>query len=225
MSPRARLAALLAAPAALAILALVLIFRPAPSQSQDAEEGDVSVSELAISGGSLPEKTMGQPAAPVTVIEYASMTCSHCARFSTDTFPKFKAKYIDTGKVYFILREFPFDPRATAGFMLARCAGDDKYFAMVDVLFEQQKNWAFGEAQTVLPGLQSIGKQAGLTVEKIDACLKDPEVFKGIGAVRQRAEDVFKVSGTPTFFINGKRAGGALSIEELDQIIEPMLKQ
>lgn len=225
LSRRALIAASVAATALLGSLAIVIMLRTAPSQAQDSEGGDMSVADLATSGSSLPEKTMGQSTAPVTVIEYASMTCPHCARFNAEVFPQFKAKYIDSGHVYYILREFPLDPRATGGFMLARCASDDKYFAMVDVLFEQQKNWAFVEAKDVVPGLLQIAKQAGITQERFDACLKDKNIEAGINAVQNRAKTVFKVSGTPTFFVNGKRADGELSIEELDALVEPLLKK
>ena len=96
-----------------------------------------------MAGEALPDVALGASTAPVTIVEYASMTCAHCAAFYATTFPEIKSKYIDTGKVRFILREFPLDPLAAAGFMLARCAGDDKRNAIVDLLFAQQKNWAF----------------------------------------------------------------------------------
>lgn len=187
------------------------------------EGGDVSPTELAVPGP-IKDMSLGAADAPVTVYEYASMTCPHCARFQKDVFPHIKEKYIDTGKVRWVLREFPLDPRATAGFMLARCAGDDKYFPMVDVLFEQQQNWAFVDANQVLPALAQIAKQAGFTQERFEACLKDKSLYDGVMAVKKRADDNFKIDGTPTFFINGKRFGGELSPEAFDKAVEPLIK-
>ena len=107
--------------------------------------------------GPLGEAVQGKPDAPITLIEYASMTCSHCANFDTQVYPTLRSKYIDPGKVRYILREFPLDRLAAAGFMLARCAGDDKYFAMVDVLFKMQGQWAF--VQDPLPALLAIASR------------------------------------------------------------------
>jgi protein-disulfide isomerase len=186
-------------------------------------DGDVDMAAV-LKPGMLPEMALGKADAPVKIYEYASMTCPHCARFQKDVFPTIKEKYIDTGKVLWTLREFPLDPRATAGFMLARCAGDDKYFAMIDVLFAQQANWAFVDAAQVLPGLTQIAKQAGFTQERFDTCLKDQTLYDGVMAVKKRAEDVFKIDGTPTFFINGKRYGGELTVDEFDKAVVPFLK-
>lgn len=201
-----------------ALLALPAIGLPSFSFAQDM----VSVADLA-EPGPLPEKALGDPKAKVTIIEYASMTCSHCARFHKDTFPALKAKYIDTGKVYFILREFPLDPRATAGFMLARCAGDDKYFPMVDVLFAQQPAWAFVEGDKVLDAMGQLAKQAGFTQQQFESCLRDQKLYDGINTIKARAAEKFGVNSTPTFFINGKRAGGEMTIEAFDGLIAPLL--
>jgi protein-disulfide isomerase len=127
----------------------------------------VDLAEL-MKPGPLGDKSLGNEKAPVTVIEYASMTCSHCANFHATVYPVMKSKYIDTGKVRFIFREFPLDAIATAAFMLARCAPGDKYFPMIDVLFEQQKNWAFTKENA--KGLLAIAKQAGFTEKSFEAC-------------------------------------------------------
>ncbi len=164
---------------------------------------------------------LGNADAPVTIIEYASMTCPHCAHFHETTYPELKKRYIDTGKVRFIFREFPLDPLAAAGFMLARCAGDDKYFPMIEVLFAQQKDWV---VQKPLEPLLAIAKQAGFTQEAFDACLANQKVLDGIEEVRSRGAQKFEVNSTPTFFINGKKLPGALSIDELSKEIEPYLK-
>jgi Protein-disulfide isomerase len=172
----------------------------------------------------LPDMVMGDDKAPVTIVEYASMTCPHCAHFQETTFPELKKRYIDTGKVRYIFREFPLDNLAAAAFMLARCSGQDdknKYFAMIDTMFRQQPQWA---VEKPIPPLMAIAKQAGFTEKSFDACLANQKILDGIESVRQRAVKVFKVQSTPTFFINGTLAAGALSIEELSKQIDPYLK-
>ncbi len=170
--------------------------------------------------GALPDMAMGDENAPVTIVEYASMTCSHCASFHRNTFPALKEKYIDTGKVRMILREFPFDPRAEAGFMLARCS-DDKYFAMTDVLFKQQESWA--PVQDAKTALLQIARLAGFSQESFEACLTNQKLLEDVRAVRNRGAEEFGVDSTPTFFINGKKYAGAMSIDEMSAIIDSML--
>jgi protein-disulfide isomerase len=169
----------------------------------------------------LGEMSMGDEKAPITVIEYASMTCPHCAHFSEATFPELKTKYIDTGKVRFIFREFPLDQLAAAGFILARCAGPDKYFPIIETLFATQKEWV---VQRPLAPLTAIAKQAGLSQEAFEACLDNKVMLEGIEKVRNQASEKFGVNATPTFFVNGKRLSGALSMEELEKEFAPYLK-
>jgi protein-disulfide isomerase len=179
----------------------------------------VSMMEL-MAPGPLPDQVLGKADAPVTIVEYASMTCSHCAHFSTTTFPEIKKRYIDTGKVRFILREFPLDPLAAGAFMLARCAGEGKYYPMVETLFQQQNTWA---VQKPIEPLFALAKQAGFTKDTFDACLKDQKMLDGIEAIRSRGEK-FGVNSTPSFFINGKMFRGALSVQDMAQAIDPLLK-
>lgn len=173
--------------------------------------------------GPLGDVVLGSADAKVTIVEYASLTCSHCAHFHDTTLPELKTKYIDTGKVRFILREFPLDPLATAGFMLARCSGNEKYYPMTDLLFSQQKNWAFVERP--VDALFAVVKQAGFTQETAEACLKRQDIYDAVNAVKNRGADVMKVDATPTFFINGQKRSGALSIAEIDEILKPLLSQ
>ena len=182
--------------------------------------GSVSVADL-MAEGALPDVWEGSKDAPITIIEYASMTCSHCAHFHEATYPTLKSKYIDTGKVRFTLREFPFDPVAVAGFMVARCAGE-KREAMIGLLFSQQKNWAFSDKP--LQGLTALVKQTGMSQEKFDACLQDKALYANVNQVFEKASKQFRVDSTPTFFINGKKVSGALSPEEMDTQLEPLLK-
>ena len=169
----------------------------------------------------LGDRALGKEDAPVTIVEYASMTCPHCAHFHETTYPELKKRYIDTNKVRFILREFPLDPLATAGFMLARCDTEAKYYPITDLLFEQQKNWAFSEKP--LDALRQLMRQAGFSQEKFEACLQDQKLYDAVNAVKNRGVEMFKVDSTPTFFINGQRHPGSLSIDEIEKIIKPVL--
>lgn len=191
---------------------------PAAATAPEAQ-GTVDMAEL-MKPGALPDKQLGKDDAKVTIVEYASMTCPHCAHFAETTFPDLKTKYIDTGKARYILREFPFDPSAEAGFMLARCAKDN-YFPMVDVLFRQQANWV--GVQNTKDALLQISKLAGFTQESFEACLTDQKLLDDVRSVQKRGANEFKVDSTPTFFINGKTYKGAMSIEEMSAIIDPLL--
>lgn len=191
---------------------------PAAATAPEAQ-GTVDMAEL-LKPGALADKQLGKDDAKVTIVEYASMTCPHCAHFAETTFPDLKTKYIDTGKARYILREFPFDPSAEAGFMLARCAKDN-YFPMVDVLFRQQANWV-GVPNTK-DALLQISKLAGFTQESFEACLTDQKLLDDVRSVQKRGANEFKVDSTPTFFINGKTYKGAMSIEEMSAIIDPLL--
>ncbi len=171
--------------------------------------------------GPLPDLVQGKDDAPVTIIEYASMTCPHCAAFNKITYPELKSKYIDTGKVRFIFREYPLDEVAVAASMLARCAGGEKAFALIDVLFNSQNTWAVRQP---IPPLIQIAKQAGFTQKSFEECLADQKLYSNIVAVRERANKEFKVESTPTLFVNGKMQRGAVSIEELDKLMQPYLK-
>jgi protein-disulfide isomerase len=156
---------------------------------------------------------LGSPDAKVSIVEYASLTCSHCATFHKDTWPALKAKYIDTGKVRFVLREFPLDP-------LASCNGNDKYYPMTDLLFAQQRNWAFTEKP--VDALSNMVKQAGFTQESFESCLKRQDIYDAVTQVKEGGAKA-GVDSTPTFFINGQKRSGALSLAEFDKILAPLL--
>jgi protein-disulfide isomerase len=194
--------------------------RPDTAVAQPAAGGEVSLAELMIPGP-LGDEVQGAENAPVTIVEYASMTCPHCAHFHETTYPELKKKYIDTGKVRFIFREFPLDPLAAAAAMLARCAGKDKYFPLIETFFAQQKDWV---VQKPLQPMFAIAKQAGFTQQSFDECLANQKMLSGIEEARTRAASKFNVNSTPTFFINGKIFRGALTVEELDKQVAPYLK-
>ncbi len=173
--------------------------------------------------GPLGDKVLGNADAPVTIIEYSSFTCSHCASFHETTFPALKERYIDTGKVRFIFREFPLDPLATAASMLVRCAPPARYFPLVNVFFAQQRQWAGSEKP--LDQLLAIARQAGFSKESFEACLNNRDVFNGVNEQKKRGVEQHGINSTPTFFIDGEVQRGAASIEEMAKLIEARLKK
>jgi len=195
---------------------------PAFAQSPPAQSPMVPVDQL-MAPQALPDIVQGKADAPITIVEYASMTCPHCAAFHAQSYPALKSNYIDTGKVRFILREFPLDSLAAAAFMLARCAGPDKRSAMVDILFDQQQSWAFSDQP--LAGLSKIAKETGMSEASFEACINDKNLYDKVMQVDANASAKFGIDSTPTFFINGKRYGGELSTDALDKILDPLLKK
>jgi len=153
---------------------------------------------------SLPDMAIGPADAAVTITEYASMTCPHCSAFNEQVFPKIKATYIDTGKVRYIFREFPLDIKAAT-----------------DLLFRQQNEWV---TKNTTETLTRIGKQAGLTQQQVETCLKDQALLDKIAADQKYASEVLKVDSTPTFFVNGEKIKGETSFEEFEKKIKPLLK-
>ncbi|HEY8382961.1 MAG TPA: DsbA family protein [Microvirga sp.] len=197
------------------VAASALLLQSFPALAQN-----VSAQDLAVPGP-LGDVAQGPADAKVTIIEYASLTCGHCAAFHQKTYPELKKRWIDSGQVRYILREFPLDPLATAGFMLARCDGEGKFYPIVDLLFQQQRAWTATDKP--LDALRQMMRQAGFSQEKFDSCLKDQKLYDAVNAVKNRGMETFKVDSTPTFFINGQRHPGNLSIDEIEAIIKPIL--
>ena len=168
------------------------------------------------------EQTMGDPDAPVTLIEYASLTCPHCAQFHNDVLPDLKERYIATGKVRLIYRDFPLDERALAAAALAHCAGPDRYFGFLDVLFETQAAWA--GADDYVGALKKLGKLGGMSDEQMDQCLADDALTNGILQTRLDGQNQHGVSSTPTLVINDKVFAGSRSIDALSEVIDPLLE-
>lgn len=192
------------------------------SELGNANAQSVDQAEL-LKPGPLPDKIIGEANAPVTIVEYASLTCHHCMNFHTGTWPAFRAKYVDTGKIRFIMREFPLDQLAMAGFMLARCSGDAKWYGVVDMLYVTQEKWA--HSQKPVEALAQTMRQTGMNKAEFEACLSDDKLFTGIKEIREHAAKAFGVSSTPTFFINGRKESGALTLEQMDKIVAPLLEK
>jgi len=167
---------------------------------------------------------LGSPGAPVTIVEYSSLTCPHCAAFAENVFPMLQSKYIDTGKVRFVSREFPLDIKAAGASMLARCAADGdaaKYFDAVAMLFKQQQELVEHTTDTI----KGVGGKFGMSDEAVETCEKDNALLDKLKADQDFAYDKLKVDATPTFFINGERVKGSVSFEEFEKKLTPLLKR
>jgi protein-disulfide isomerase len=161
---------------------------------------------LAQAAPEIVEMTMGEADAPVTLVEYAMFNCPHCAAFNRDVFPQIKANYIDTGKVRLVYREVYFNKPSLWAGMVARCAPQERYFGIVDLLYERQNDWATEtDANAMLGKLFSIGRQAGMTDDQMNACLQDRAFAEGLVAEYQRNAETDGIDATPTFFINGQK--------------------
>ena len=169
------------------------------------------------------ERTLGAPDAPVTLVEYAMFTCPHCRHFQQEVFPKIRENYIDTGKVRLVYREVYFNKPSLWAGMIARCAPEERYFGIVDVLFSRQPDWAAAEnEQDLIAKLFSIGRQAGLTDAQMNACLQDRGLAEGLVAEYQAKAKADGIDATPTFFINGKMQPNA-SYDEMAAGIDAAL--
>ena len=214
-----------------AALGLVAAFAPAALAQRRTQTETVDVAQL-MQPGPLGDVWLGKADAPVTIVEYASLTCGHCASFHTGTLPELKKKYIETGKVRLVFREFALNQLDAAVYMLTRCAHNadgkagegvdqSRYFALIEVFFQQQRNWAFGG--NPLEAVTAITRQAGMTQAQFEACLNNQAILDALNATRERAASAFGVESTPTFFVNGKRVLGAQPASEFEKIIDPLL--
>jgi protein-disulfide isomerase len=193
----------------------------APIKAADAPKPDGAVDMATLlKPGPLPELSEG--AGGVPVVEYGSLTCPHCATFAVEVLPKLKKAYIDTGKVHFIFREFSRNPLDVAGFMLARCVGDDKALAAIDLLFAEQEKWAFVDKP--LEPLIAAMRPKGLSHDKAMECLKDNAKAQALHTIAKIATDLVKLEGTPTFIVDGKVYGGELTYDQLEAILTPLVK-
>lgn len=180
---------------------------------------------LVLSEGSAAEpqdRALGDPDAPVTIIEYSSLTCPHCAQFHAEVLPELRERYIETGKVRLVYRDFPLDQRSLAAAALGQCVAPGNYFGFLDVMFETQENWARAES---LEPLMRLGRLAGMSEEQMNACLQDEELIDGILQKRLEGQQEYDISSTPTFIIGGESYAGSRPVEEFVDLIEPLLDE
>ncbi len=196
-------------------LAAMVFYHAAPSQAQ----------EKAPAGGdySLEDLIDGSPDAPVTIYEYSSFTCPHCANFHKEVYPALKKKFIDTGKVKIIFRAFPLDPLAAAASMLTRCVDQKNYYPFIDLLFKQQKSWA--QSQSPVDSLRKISLQAGLSSESFDKCLTNQKLLDGILKIKDKAVKDLEINSTPSFEVNGEVIRGGMPLKEFEKLIRSKLRK
>ncbi len=168
----------------------------------------------------LDDRILGDPNAPVEIVAYESLTCPHCAAFHAETYGALKERYIDTGKVRFVFRDFPLDGTALRASMLARCTDPNQFFGLIEVLFRSQQDWA--RSHDAVGALGQIGRLAGVDDEAFDSCMANEDLLDGIVQMRQEGTDA-GVNSTPTFFVNGTIYPGNRTIEEFAEIIDPLL--
>jgi protein-disulfide isomerase len=183
---------------------------PSPSVQSEILAGSSQVPPLA---DMLADKRLGSADAPNLVIQYSSLGCSHCADFHTQTLPALKSQYVDKGAAAFVYRDFPLDPTSLKGAMVARCAGDSRYFAVLDVIFQTQATWA--RASDTWSAMQKALRDAGLAQSLMDACLATPGLEAGVTAIRQQGSDTYGITGTPTFIVNGNKVVGNVPLSAI----------
>jgi len=163
------------------------------------------------------DRSLGNPDAPITIVEYASLTCPHCAHFANDVLPELKKKWIDSGKAKLVLRDYPLDEPALRAAMIARCAPPDRFYAYVDTFFAAQDKWVM--ARDYREALARLVKLGGMSQDEFDNCLKNTELENKIVEGRLVASKELDVNSTPTFFINGTKFAGAPTVEEFDKVL------
>jgi protein-disulfide isomerase len=196
---------------------------PSSTAAGDARPaGPVDLSSLAAPDPGLEERALGPANARITLIEYASMTCPHCATFHTEVVPQLKTKYVDPGQMRMVFRHFTLNVVDEGASMMARCAPPERYFPLLDVLFSQQRVWA--GSNDPVSALLAIARQAGFTQEFFERCLRDDALLARLRAARERAQQRFGVNSTPTIFINGQVFRGAMRLDQVEAVIAPMLR-
>ena len=195
-------------------LVVVLSFGGAlPAAAQGAPGADAA-KQLAVQPG---DRVLGKADAPITIIEYASLTCPHCAHFEVDVLPKLKTKWIDTGKAKLVLRDFPLDEPALRAAMVARCAPPERFYPLVDTFFAQQEQWA--TSRDYRAALEKLAKLGGISNKEFAACISDKKLEDQVAQSRLTAAQQLGVDATPTFFVNGKKFDGAPTLEAFDKAL------
>jgi protein-disulfide isomerase len=167
------------------------------------------------------ERVLGDPDAPVTIIEYSSLTCPHCAAFHADTLPTLKERYIDTGQAKLVFRDFPLDQNALNAAVIAHCAGEDRYFAFLEAMFASQERWARSANPT--ESLLQLAGLGGMPREQAEACLADEAMVDAVLKKRLDGQEEFAIASTPSFIINGEMVSGNQSVDEFATVIEAAL--
>jgi protein-disulfide isomerase len=205
-----------------AVFAVLLAFAAMPCTGPARAQS--AIAAAVAKPGSLPDIVIGSAKAPVTITEYASMSCPHCASFGENVFPMLRTRYIDTGKVRFVFREFPLDIKAATASLLARCIGkgdSEKYFGAVETMFKLQERLVAQTKDTLL----FVGKQNGMSEQDVEACASDQAQLDKLSADQQYALRELNVVSTPTFFLNGVKLQGSMSYEELEERLKPLLRK
>lgn len=192
-------------------------FGPEPIAPSTTGKIDPPTREELLRAGPLGDRALGNPNAPIVVIEYASLTCPHCRNFHANVFPEVKRQYIDTGKVRYIVREFPIGRSAGNAAIINRCAPPEEYFSLLDAFLSRQSEWVSQEVR--LDAIYGVAKSSGMSRETFDKCLSNQAIIDGLNEVKQRGRQ-FGVVGTPTFFVNGRKAQGAITFEQIKALIE-----
>jgi protein-disulfide isomerase len=199
----------------LGVLSVILV-SPLPAQAA-AESHQLLAETQTVLALTKDDRILGNPDAPITIVEYASLTCPHCAHFTNDVLPELKKKWIDTGKAKLVLRDYPLDEPALRAAMIARCAPPDRYYAYVDTFFGSQEKWV--TARDYRDALARLVKLGGMSREEFDNCLKNTALENKIVEGRLIASKELDVNSTPTFFINGAKFAGAPTVEEFDKAL------
>jgi protein-disulfide isomerase len=211
--------------AVVAVVVLVITLKQGNSGGLDLSGSDTLKVEVKPN-----DMAEGSPKAPVLMVEYASMTCPHCARMSNDVMPKVKKDYIDTGKLRYVFREYSLDGAARLASAVARCLPEDNYFSFIDLLFRNQDKWAKdadGDGtitkEDIIAGLVAQGKFAGMSQEKVKSCADDKKNLDVVDANYQEGNSKYGVDSTPTFIIGGQVHKGEMTYEQFQEIIKPLL--
>ena len=199
---------------------LLAIFAAAtllPTLAPAADSGPGASDAASLLAISKDDRILGSPTAPITIVEYASLTCPHCAHFTDEVLPEIKKKWIDTGKVKLVLRDFPLDDEAVHASMIARCAPHDRFYAFIDTFFADQANWA--AAPDYRAALSRLAELGGMSKNEVDSCLKDATLENQVISSRLVAANQLGVNATPTFFVNGTKFTGAPTVEAFDKLL------
>jgi protein-disulfide isomerase len=168
----------------------------------------------------LPDMILGDPNAPIEIIEYSSMTCPHCAAFHVNTLPELKAQYLDTGRAKLVFREFPLDRVALGVSVIARCMGEERFFDFIDVMFRTQEQWS--RSDDPIGEIKKIVRMGGQDPDMVDACLEDQALIDGVLAVRLAGDEQYDISSTPTFIVDGENVPGNMSFEKFDDLLRDL---